>query len=154
MSASKGGLTVTSNGGLAVTGQKRDLMIQAAMAYDETQKHIADLQNKLNLAVAALEAKNSEIDNLNLLLSQERNRNDNHRNERDQAYTERAEVLAILCNVRAMLEKTETPLHLRRKRNGNVVADNGSGQVVIEGGGQSSAKPLANADTNRAELVS
>jgi hypothetical protein len=128
-------------------------MIQAAMAYDETQKHIADLENKLNLALAALEAKNSEIDNLNLLLSQERNRNDNHRNERDQAYAERAEG-AILCNVRAMLEKTETPLHLRRKRNGNVVADNGSGQVVIEGGGRSSAKSLANADTSRAELVS
>ena len=155
MSASKGGLTVSSNGGLTVTGQKRDLMIQAAMAYDETQKHIADLENKLNLALAALEAKNSEIDNLNLLLSQERNRNDNHRNERDQAYAERAEVLAILCNVRAMLEKTETPLHLRRKRNGNVVADNGSGQVVIEGGGRSSAKPLANADTtSQAEVVS
>jgi hypothetical protein len=113
-----------------------------------------DLENKLNLALAALEAKNSEIDNLNLLLSQERNRNDNHRNEHDQAYAERAEVLAILCNVRAMLEKTETPLHLRRKRNGNVVADNGSGQVVIEGGGRSSAKSLANADTSRAELVS
>jgi hypothetical protein len=61
MSASKGGLTVSSNGGLTVTGQKRDLMIQAAMAYDETQKHIADLENKLNLAVAALEAKNSSI---------------------------------------------------------------------------------------------
>jgi hypothetical protein len=121
-------------------------MIQAAMAYDETQKRIADLENKLILAVAALEAKNSEIDNLNLLLSQERDRNDNHRNERDQAYAERAEVLAILCNVRAMLEKTE----IRRKRNGNVVADNGSGQVVID-----SAKPLANADTtSQAEVVS
>jgi hypothetical protein len=95
MSASKGGLTVSSNGGLTVTGQKRDLMIQAAMAYDETQKHIADLENKLNLALAALEAKNSEIDNLNLLLSQERNRNDNHRNERDQAYAERA--MCVRC---------------------------------------------------------
>jgi hypothetical protein len=37
MSASKGGLTVSSNCELTVSGQKRDLMIQAAMAYDETQ---------------------------------------------------------------------------------------------------------------------
>jgi hypothetical protein len=43
-----------------------------------------------------MEAKNVEIENLNLLLSQERNRNDNHRNERDQAVAERAEVLAIV----------------------------------------------------------
>lgn len=83
-------------------------------------------------------------------MSQERNRNDNHRNERDQAYAERAEVLAVLSNVRAMLEKTEIPLHLGRKRNGNVVADNGSGQLVDQGGGRSSAKPLANADTEPA----
>jgi hypothetical protein len=26
-----------SNGGLTISGQQRDLMIQAAMAYDETQ---------------------------------------------------------------------------------------------------------------------
>jgi hypothetical protein len=143
-----------SNGELTVNGQQRDLMIQAAAAYDETQKRIADLENKLNQAVAALEAKNTTIDNLNLLLSQERNRNDNHRNERDQACAERAEVLAILSNVRAMLEKTEVPLHLGRKRNGNVVADNGSGQVGIEGGGGTSAKPLSDAATSRTKLAS
>ena len=73
-----------SNGGLPVGGQRRDLMMQAAVAY-ETQKRIASLEDQLNRAVAALEAKNVEIENLNLLLSQERNRNDNHRNERDQA---------------------------------------------------------------------
>ena len=130
-----------SNGGLIVNGQERDLMMQAAMAYDETQKRIANLENQLNRAVAALEAKNVEIDNLNLLLSQERNRNDNHRNERDQAVAERAEVLAILSNVRAMVEKAEIPMPLRRKRNGNgsVVGDNDGEQLAIEGGKQSSA---------------
>ena len=130
-----------SNGGLMVNGQERDLVMQAAMAYDETQKRIANLENQLNRAVAALEAKNVEIDNLNLLLSQERNRNDNHRNERDQAVAERAEVLAILSNVRAMVEKAEIPMPLRRKRNGNgsVVGDNDGEQLAIEGGKQSSA---------------
>ena len=53
-----------SNGGLMVNGQERDLVMQAAMAYDETQKRIANLENQLNRAVAALEAKNAEIDNL------------------------------------------------------------------------------------------
>jgi chromosome segregation ATPase len=139
-----------SNGGLPVSSQQRDLMVQAAVAYDETQKRIASLEDQLNRAVAALEAKNVEIENLNLLLSQERNRNDNHRNERDQAVAERAEVLAILSNVRAMLEKTEIPMHLRRKRNGNndVVADNGGELLAINGGGKSGAKRLSNADAS------
>jgi chromosome segregation ATPase len=130
-----------SNGELIVSGQQRDLMIQAAMAYDETQKRIASLEEQLHRAVAALEAKNHEIDNLNLLLSQERNRNDNHRNERDQAFAERAEVLAILSNVRAMVEKAEIPMRNPRKSNadGNVVADNGGEQPAIGGGKQSSA---------------
>src|SRR6516225_5064548 len=105
-----------SNGELTTSGQQRDLVIQAAVTYDEMQKRITILENQLHRAVAALEAKKVEIDNLNLLLSQERNRNDNHRNERDQAVAERAEVLAILSNVRAMVEKAEIPMPLRRKR--------------------------------------
>jgi len=123
------------------------------MTYDEMQKQIARLENQLHRAVAALEAKKVEIDNLNLLLTQERNRNDNHRNERDQAVAERAEVLAILSNVRAMVEKAEIPMPLRRKRNGNgsVVADTDSEQLAISGGGkQSSAGQLPNADASRA----
>ena len=115
-----------SNGGLSINGQQRDLMIQAAVAYDETQKRIATLEDKLDRAVAALEAKNTEIENLNLLLTQERNRNDNYRNERDQAVADRAEVLSILSNVRAMLEKTPIPMHLGRTRNGKIV---GNGNV-------------------------
>jgi hypothetical protein len=116
------------------------------------QKRIAILENQLHRAAAALEAKKVEIDNLNLLLSQERNRNDNHRNERDQAVAERAEVLAILSNVRAMVEKAEIPMPLRRKRNGNgsVVADNDSEQLAIGGGKQSSTGRLPNADASRA----
>ena len=144
-----------SNGGLIVNGQERDLMMQAAMAYDETQKRIANLENQLNRAVAALEAKNAEIENLNLLLSQERNRNDNHRNERDQAVAERAEVLAILSNVRAMVEKAEIPMPPRKRNgNGNVVADNGGEQLAIGGGRKSSAERLSKADASRAELAS
>jgi hypothetical protein len=145
------------NGGLRVKDQQRDLMIQAAVAYDETQMRIANLEKQLHRAVAALEAKKVEIDNLNLLLSQERNRNDNHRNERDQAVAERAEVLAILGNVRAVLEKAEMPVRLRRKPNGdgNSVAHNGAEQLAIEGGGQSGAeRRLSNADASRAELAS
>jgi hypothetical protein len=122
-----------SNGGLPVSGQQRDLIIQAAVAYDETQKHIANLEDQLNRAIAALEAKKVEIDNLNLLLSQERNRNDNYRNERDQAFAARAEVVAILSNVRAMVEKAEIPMRPHRKRNGNsnVAADNGGELLAI-----------------------
>jgi hypothetical protein len=141
-----------SSNGLTISGQQRDLVIQAAMTYDEMQKRIAILENQLHRAAAALEAKKVEIDNLNLLLSQERNRNDNHRNERDQAVAERAEVLAILSNVRAMVEKAEIPMPLRRKRNGNgsVVADNDGEQVAIGGGKQSSTGRLPNADASRA----
>ena len=145
-----------SNGGLMVNGQERDLVMQAAMAYDETQKRIANLENQLNRAVAALEAKNVEIDNLNLLLSQERNRNDNHRNERDQAVAERSEVLAILSNVRAMVEKAEIPFPVRRKRNGNgnVVPDNGGDQLAVEGDRKSSAeRRLSIAEAGRATLA-
>ena len=143
------------NGGLPVGSQQRDLMMQAAVAYDETQKRIASLEDQLNRAVAALEAKNVEIENLNLLLSQERNRNDNHRNERDQAVAERAEVIAILSNVRAMLEKAEIPMrpHLNRNGNSDVVADNGGELVAINGGGKSGAKRLSNADASRATLA-
>jgi predicted nucleic acid-binding Zn-ribbon protein len=145
-----------SNGGLTGNGQQRELMIQAAVAYDETQKRITSLEDQLNRAVAALEAKNGEIENLTLLLSQERNRNDSHRNERDQAVAERAEVIAILGNVRAMLEKAEIPMRPHRNRNGNsnVVADNGDEPLAINGGGKSSAKRLSNADASRADLAS
>ena len=145
-----------SNGGLTVDGQQRELMIQAAMAYDETQKRITSLEDQLNRAVAALEAKNVEIENLTLLLSQERNRNDSHRNERDQAVAERAEVIAILSNVRAMLEKAEIPMRPLRNRNGNsdVVADNADEPLAINGGGKSSAKRLSNANASRADLAS
>src|ERR1044071_8018475 len=108
-----------ANGRLVVNGEQRELIIQAAVAYDETQKQITNLEDQLRRAIAALEAKKFEIDNLNLLLAQERNRNDNYRNERDQAVAERAEVLAILSNVRAVLEKAEIPVRLRRKPNGN-----------------------------------
>jgi hypothetical protein len=142
-----------SNGELPVSDQQRDLMMQAAVAYDETQKRIASLEDQLNRAVAALEAKNTEIENLNLLLTQERNRNDSHRNERDQAVAERAEVIAILSNVRAMLEKAEIPLPLPRKRNGDVVTDNGGELPAINGGGKSGAKRLSNADASRATLA-
>jgi hypothetical protein len=129
------------NGGVAVNGHQRDLMIEAAMAYDETQKRIANLEDQVKRAVAALEAKKFEIDNLNLLLAQERNRNDNYRNERDQAVAERAEVLAILSNVRAVVEKAEISMPLRRKRNSNSnVVNNGAEQVAIESGRNSSAE--------------
>jgi hypothetical protein len=63
----------------------------AFLTTDNKSTRITNLENQLNRAVAALEATNVEIDNLNLLLTQERNRNDNHRNERDQAVAERAE---------------------------------------------------------------
>jgi hypothetical protein len=48
-----------------------------------------------------------------------------------------------------MLEKTEIPMHVRRKRNGNsdVVADNGE-LLAINGGGKSGAKRLSNADAS------
>ena len=35
-----------SNGGLTISGQQRDLVIQAAMTYDEMQKRIASLENQ------------------------------------------------------------------------------------------------------------
>src|SRR5690242_20991910 len=128
-----------SNGELVVNGQQRDLIIQAAVAYDETQKRITNLEDQLKLAAAALEAKKFEIDNLNLLLAQERNRNDNYRNERDQAVAERAEVVAVLSNVRAVVEKAEIPMSLRRKRgsNSNVVADNSAEQLAGDSGRKS-----------------
>ena len=140
-----------SNGGLVAKGQQRDLIIEAAVAYDETQKRITYLEDQLKRAAAALEAKKFEIDNLNLLLAQERNRNDNYRNERDQAVAELAEVSAILSNVRAMVEKAEIPMPLRRKRNGNgIVGDNDGEQLAIEGGKQSGAAQLSKADASRA----
>lgn len=118
-----------------------------------SKRIIAIAYNQLNRAVAAWEAKNVEIGNFNLLLSQERNRNDNHRNGHDHAVAERAEVLGILSNVRATVEKAEIPLRLRRKRNCNVVADNGGEQLVIECGGQSRAERLSNAGASRADLA-
>jgi len=130
------------------------LIIQAAVAYDETQKRITNLEDQIKRAAAALEAKKFEIDNLNLLLAQERNRNDNYRNERDQAFAERAEVIAILSNVRAMLEKAEIPFPVRRKRNGNVVADNGTDHLATEGGRKPTAeRQLSVADASRATLA-
>jgi hypothetical protein len=141
------------NGGVSDNGQQRDLMIQAAVAYDETQKRIASLEDQLNRAVAALEAKNVEIDNLNLLLSQERNRNENYRNARDHAVAERAEALAVLSNVRALVEKTEIPIRLHRKRSSSV-ADNAGEQLAIEAGGQSSTEQrLSDADASRAVVA-
>jgi hypothetical protein len=46
-----------SNGELKANGYRRDLMIQAAIAYDETQKRIASLEDQINRACAALEAR-------------------------------------------------------------------------------------------------
>jgi hypothetical protein len=112
-----------------------------------------------------LGSKNAEIDNFNLLLSQERNRDDNHRNERDQAVAEHAEVFATLSNIHAMLEKTEIPMPLRRKRNGNVVGNGNvapdnvvadiDGEQLANGGGRkpSTERQLSVADPGRATLA-
>jgi hypothetical protein len=53
----------------------------------------------------------------------------------------------------AVVEKAEIPMRFRRKRNGNVVADNDGEQLAIEGGRQSRAEPVSNADASRADLA-
>ena len=56
--------------------------------------------------------------------------------------------------MRAVLEKAEIPVRLRRKPNGNSVAHNGAEQLAIEGGGQSGAeRRLSNTEASRAELA-
>jgi hypothetical protein len=42
-----------SNGELTTSGQQRDLVIQAAVTYDEMQKRITILENQLHRAVRA-----------------------------------------------------------------------------------------------------
>jgi hypothetical protein len=61
-------------------------------------------------------------------------------------------IQAAMINVRAMVEKAEIPMPLRRKRNGNgsVVGDNDGEQLAIEGGKQSAAAQLSKADPSRA----
>ena len=103
----------------------RDVIVKAAEAYDRTEKIIADLDQRLATAIAALEAKNRLIQQLELLLAQERNHSDSHRNARDQAIQDRSDLLGLFGNIQAMLERFELPVPIRRKGKRAELAGNG-----------------------------
>lgn len=103
---------------LESTDPNRTTMIEAARAYDETQRRIADLEAGLRNANAELGSKNRMIDELCSLLEHERENQRIAAAARDQAYNERSEALAILANVRSVVDHPDIPLAARggRKR--------------------------------------
>ena len=133
--------------------EKRKAMVDAARAYDDLQREITSLRDQLHTAVAGLEAKNSEIAELRRLnqtqqaqfenfsetqraehvrmLTEERSNVEVANRARDQAYAERADALAWLSAIEAVIERAREGGGLqppRRKRNGKhaLVDDTGS----------------------------
>lgn len=115
---------------------KRKAMMAAAEAYDDLQRELGSIKDQLHTAVAGLEAKNSEIVELrkmlehqrtefNKMLTEERLNVQIANQARDKAYEERADALAWLSAVEAVIERArEGGLPpVRRKRNGRHVAD-------------------------------
>lgn len=96
--------------------EKRKAMIEAARAYDELQRELTSLRDQLHTAVAGLEAKNSEITELKKMLAdsrsewhqlliEERANVDIANKARDQSYAERADALAWLSAVEAVIAR-------------------------------------------------
>jgi DNA repair exonuclease SbcCD ATPase subunit len=115
------------------TPEHRDAVMRAAEAFDATQKQITGLQDQLkqeqlrhqeqlHKAIAGLEERSHQIEELKLLLAQERNNAASYRAECDQARADRSDVLAVLANFQAILDRFEgqlaMPPHRARKKNG------------------------------------
>lgn len=130
--------------------EKRKAMMAAAQAYDEVQREMTSLRDQLHTAVAGLEAKNSEIteiknilrherEQFDVLLREERANVDVACKARDQAYAERADALAWLSAIEAVIDRAhegglQPP---RRKRNGRN-ADDG---VAVDSSGTAGGVP-------------
>ena len=116
-------------------GTDRDVMIAAARAFDETRRKMNDLEDQLHKAVAGLESKNATIDELKILLEQERNNVASFRAERDEEKEQAARVRAGLANCQAILDQLELPPPQKKKsRNGPkpVVAEPVIAAVISE----------------------
>jgi chromosome segregation ATPase len=115
------------------TPEHRDAVLRAAEAFDATQKQITDLQEQLrheqsrhqeqlHKAIAGLEERSHQIEELKLLLATERNNAATYRAECDQARADRSDVLAVLSNFQAILDSFEgrlvMPPQRPRKKNG------------------------------------
>jgi chromosome segregation ATPase len=117
----------------ATSPEHREAVMRAAEAFDATQKQITGLQDQLkqeqlrhqeqlHKAIAGLEERSHQIEELKLLLATERNNAATYRAECDQARADRSDVLAVLSNFQAILDRFEgqlaMPPHRPRKKNG------------------------------------
>jgi chromosome segregation ATPase len=117
----------------ASSPEHREAVMRAAEAFDATQKQITGLQDQLrqeqsrhqeqlHKAIAGLEERSHQIEELKLLLATERNNAASYRAECDQARADRSDVLAVLSNFQAILDRFEgqlaMPPHRARKKNG------------------------------------
>jgi hypothetical protein len=84
---------------------QRQAMIDAAAAYDNLNRTIVELRGKLQTATLGIEARNVQIDQLELQLASERNRAATFQSERDDALAERNAVVTLFHNFKSQLER-------------------------------------------------
>jgi hypothetical protein len=116
---------------------ERSAMMNAAAAYDRAARRQAELQEMLIKAQLGLEAKNREIEKLEIDLQSERGRVAIYQDERDQAIQDRSDLAAFVAGIRAQFERFELPAPIVR-RNKRIAAaksaaadGNGSSQAAV-----------------------
>jgi hypothetical protein len=136
---------------------EEQIMVAAATAHRRTLKTIDELKHELAQANARLAAKESAMNELKVLLSQERNHVEgiraeaeakvrHYRDERDRVIQDRSDLLALFANVFTQLERFELPIRIKRHP---AVEHNGSGDTA-ELAGASGAVP--DEDASREEV--
>jgi hypothetical protein len=106
-------------------GTSRDAVLAAAREYDQQQRRIAELEDLLRRAGAEVAAAAHQLDELKLNLATERNHVQSYKAERDDAIQDRANVVAILANIGAIIEHgiNAGDIPPKKRKNGKTSVD-------------------------------
>lgn len=96
--------------------EHRDNYIKGAQAFDVVTRELSEYKHRLDQAMLGLEAKNTEIMNLQIALTDEKNRVLNYQLERDEAVNDKAQAEARLLDIKAIIERADLPPPKQRRR--------------------------------------
>lgn len=143
-------------------GTARDAAIQAAREYDRLVRAIAEKDELLRRSFAEVKAAQHQIDELKLSLAEERNHVASYKAERDEAIQDRANVVAILANIDAIIDRgiRDGDIPRKSRRNGKhaLSADasnigvGGASDAVTHSGGAVAPLPASSGGTVEVRL--
>ena len=119
-------------------GSNRDAVIAAAREHDRQERVIAEQATMLLRAKAEIDAAIHQVEGFKLQIAELLNYVASYKNERDEAVQDRANVAAILANIKAIVDSPDIPLPPRRRRNGR----HADASVAVEPVGGGPASPL------------